>query len=870
MINQLRFLGRTLTCGAGMRAGAALLAFAALLATAPVTAAPAVKVLKLALSNPGAERRTAENVVVPVSALKRIAPDFTPVTLIVTTSDARTLEEDARTIQTVELPSQVDDLDGDGNYDEIAFQIDLQPRQTRIVTLAYGDPATMLRIRTRYPKRTDTKFAVHFEGPGWESETTAWRIYFDARNAIDIYGKRRPGLYLDLFGAPEYIYHMESAYGRDVYAIGKALGVASIGAVVDGKVTPVAEVAERKWRVVSTGPVRSILELQYKGWKVGGRTVDLTSRISQWAGEHGFVHSINITNADGLALVTGVPNKRVEILKAGTEQARVLATWGHQVVLAGASARSEDLPDENLGVAVAIPAALSAPVADDANNRLIGVKPANGAAWWYGAAMWDQEGTEKLVSQNAPPDRRQHADTLAPANDDRPTRERFVAYMNDIAGRMSAPVKVEVLSRAAAPQSAPPDTLAPAAHKTWSQAIGLIRQQADRTSAKFQPIVSAVPASEFGKYSGHGFFTEGDNRTGEWKDQPGFFWTGAFWTGELWKLYDYTHDQRYRQLAELFTSRLADHQAVQDHDTGFLNFYSFVPGFQTTKDPAYRAEALKGAARLKQLYNPLTNLAAAWSVNGDDSIVDCLMNLQIWWWASRETGDPQWREMGLKHALRTAEWFVRPDGSTIQSVHYNPGDNRQRFASSQNVSDRPVDFPNHTPPGQVVFGHTHQGLSADSVWSRGHSWAVYGFTEAWRVTGDPALLAAAEKTADYAIAHLPEDGVPWYDYDDEGIFFRNRDTSAAAILAGGLLHLSESVPDAARAAGYRREGQRIVQSLIDRYLAPVAAGDPTPAGVLRHGSSTRPNDGMLVYGDYYLLESLIWLEQRGQGAEKQP
>jgi unsaturated chondroitin disaccharide hydrolase len=837
------------------------------LAASAASAEPRVRTLKLRVTNPTKKARVAEPIVVSVAELKKIAPDFTAFPIVVTHTKASTIEDDAAVLRAEEVPSQADDLDGDNAADEIAFQIDLAPSETRIVTIAYGDAATIMRLRGEYPPRTHARYATKYEGPGWESELTAWRLYFDKRNAIDLFGKRRPGLHLDTFATPGYDYHAETAIGRDIYRNGDAIGIGSVAALVDGKLVKVADVVERSHRIVSTGPVRAIVELTYKGWKVpvsgSGKNVSdvtLVSRFTQWAGERGFWHDVAVSPASAtITLVTGIPVKAG--LKASiVEDAGpiVVGTYGPQVLTPGATA-TESMPDQALGLAILVPradrTATFAP-APDPVNHLVRLPLAGGRARFHVTAAWDQEGSETLDAFARGGARNQSGSRVPAVAGAIRGQQAFNAFVDRVASAVAAPAAVTVLSTTTAPQSAPPDTLAPAKSKTRVDAIELMRVAADRTAKAWTPIIEKTAPGTAEKYVGVGFFTEGDNKTGEWKEQKGFFWTGSFWVGQLWHLYGLTKDAKYKQWAELWNARLLGEEASENHDTGFLNYYSSVFAFAHTKDPKYREGGLRAAARLKEHFNPAVKLASSWEVGGDDTIIDTMMNLQIWWWASKATGDPQWRELGLAHARRSAEWFVRSDGGVIQSVHYNPRDDRQVF-SSHGVK---VTVPNTAKPGELVFTHTHQGFAADTAWGRGTAWALYGLSAASWETKDASLLAAAERIAGFVLDRLPADEVTWYDFHDEGVHFRNRDTSAAALIAGGLLTLSETTTDAAARTRYRAASERIVQSLIDRYLTPVAVNDSTPPGVLRHGSSTRPHDGMLTYGDYYLFETLLRLE----------
>ena len=344
---------------------------------------PQLRTFKVAVTNPADEERI-EDVVLRVAEIKRSVPDFNAESAIVKTSDAASSAGDVS--QAVELSSQADDLDGDSKADELAFQIPLQAKQTRIVTVIYGDASAA----ANYPKRTAAKFAKHYDGMGWESETTAWRLYFDKRNAIDLWGKRKPGLFLETFAEPNYKYQEEASIGRDIYNVGKSLGAGGVGAWVDGRAIFVSDVSSRNWRIISTGPVRSIVEFTYDGWKAGDRTVTLTSRITQWAGERGYEHRVTINGDENFPLIAGV-SRKPGLKEIAGNPVCALSIWGHQVVKPGTGA-TESLADQNLGLAVIAPGTpKDCQLKGDPLNYIIKPQVKDRSARWYVLAAWDQE-----------------------------------------------------------------------------------------------------------------------------------------------------------------------------------------------------------------------------------------------------------------------------------------------------------------------------------------------------------------------------------------------------------------------------------------------------------------------------------------------
>jgi hypothetical protein len=675
-------------------------------------AEPHLKCVKLLVTNPSDEDRPSENIVISIAGIKTIAPDFYAGSQIVTATDGSTITEDATQLKATELPSQIDDIDGDRQPDELAFQIDLKPRQSRIVTVTWGPPDRIFRLRGDYEPQTNALFSKKIDGMGWESKRDSFRLYFDSRNATDLYGKARPSLQLQRFAVPGYIYHNYSPDGRDIYLVADALGIGAPAAWVDGTAQHISSVESRSWRIISTGPVRAIVEFTYQGWKVAGKSVDLRVRVTQWAGERGFMQTITSSNtgdlvfATGLTQQQGIPERRAD---ANADPAW-LAMWGEQAVEGGNSATSPILRGSNLGLAIIMTPGSGASANQDKKDYLFTFPLKNGEASWYSLAAWDQEGSNDPVAVGTAPEMRDYVGRVA-GIDAITTEEQLLTSVNQLAMRMKSPAAVKIPSTAAETQSAPLDTLHPIGSRSYKQAIQLLQSEIENTAMKWEPVITNKPVAA-GAHNGPGFFTNGAADSGEWQEQKGFFWTGGFWPGELWKMYARTHDEKYRHWAELWTSRMIGEESSQNHDAGFLYFYSSVLGYELTHEPGLRESGLRAADRLVGMFNPTTQLIPAWGPNGDDSIIDTMMNLQLLWWASRETGDSKYKEIGLKHALRAADWLVRPDGSVIQSVHYNPGDNRQVFNLQGGGSPNTglFSFPNTAKAGERVFYHTHQAI----------------------------------------------------------------------------------------------------------------------------------------------------------------
>ena len=337
----------------------------------------------------------------------------------------------------------------------------------------------------------------------------------------------------------------------------------------------------------------------------------------------------------------------------------------------------------------------------------------------------------------------------------------------------------------------------------------------------------------------------------EWNCRPATpeEWCGGFWPGILWYDYEYSGEAYVGRQARNYTASLgylADRDPY-DHDLGFLVYCSFGNGMRIEPSAAYRDIIVGTAEQLARLFNPRVGTILSWPREVDkqgwphNTIMDNMMNLEMLFWASRNGGSQDLYDIAVRHAETTMEHHFREDGSCYHVAVYD------------------------TITGDFIKGVTHQGYSDRSMWARGQSWAIYGYTMVYRETRDPRFLAFAQKVTDIYLKRLPErsdDWVPLWDFDDPSPS-APKDASAACVVASTLLELSGYVSPE-KGTQYREAAEQMLASLGKSYQS----GDRCVSFLL-HSTGHHPAgseiDASIVYADYYYYEALLRLRRLQQG-----
>jgi unsaturated chondroitin disaccharide hydrolase len=328
---------------------------------------------------------------------------------------------------------------------------------------------------------------------------------------------------------------------------------------------------------------------------------------------------------------------------------------------------------------------------------------------------------------------------------------------------------------------------------------------------------------------------------GSLNDRETSWWCSGFFPGSLWYLYEYTNDPKYRQLAEKWTAPLEKEQFnTGTHDLGFMLHCSYGNGYRLTKNPKYREVLIQGAKSLASRFDPKVGVIKSWNnFKGGYKypvIIDNMMNLEFLFDASKLSGDPTFRQIAITHADNTIKNHFRPDGSSVHVVLYD------------------------STNGSVRARKTWQGYSDESAWSRGQAWGLYGYVVMYRETKDRKYLDQAEKIANFYLNHpnLPADKIPYWDFNAPNIPNEERDASAGAIAASGLLELSQYVKGT-KSKTYFNAAEQMLASLS----SPAYRAEPGQNNhfVLMHSVGAKSLkseiDVPLIYADYYYIEGLM-------------
>ncbi|MEO7309578.1 MAG: glycoside hydrolase family 88 protein [Chitinophagaceae bacterium] len=318
-------------------------------------------------------------------------------------------------------------------------------------------------------------------------------------------------------------------------------------------------------------------------------------------------------------------------------------------------------------------------------------------------------------------------------------------------------------------------------------------------------------------------------------------WVAGFYPGTLVYLYENTKHQRlYDEVIKKIPLMDNQQNSTGTHDLGFMMYCSYGNLNRITPKDAYKKILINSARGLAARFNPKVGCIRSWGKADDTTmfrvIIDNMMNLELLFWAAKETGDRSLYDIAVTHANTTMKNHFRADNSSYHVVVYNP------------------------QTGKVIKKQTAQGAADESAWARGQSWGLYGYTMMYRETKDKGYLDHAQRIAAFILSNpnLPADMVPYWDYNAPGIPNTYRDASAAAVMASGLIELS-GYSNKELSAKYMGAVKTILTTLSSpEYTAKTGENG---GFILMHSVAHFPKntevDAPLPYADYYYAEAML-------------
>jgi len=368
-------------------------------------------------------------------------------------------------------------------------------------------------------------------------------------------------------------------------------------------------------------------------------------------------------------------------------------------------------------------------------------------------------------------------------------------------------------------------------HKPQKALVRTIHHNFASAASQYKILMKTLPAGKFPKtyYSIAGKLATSNSG----------WWCSGFYPGTLLYLYEQTKEPSlYKEAMRILDSLKKEQFNKTTHDLGFMMYCSFGNAQRLYPSLAYREILINSAKSLSTRFNPKVGCIRSWDSKKPNEfvvIIDNMMNLELLFWATRETGDSSFYKIAVTHANTTMKNHFRPDYSSYHVINYNP------------------------VTGAVQQKKTAQGAADSSAWARGQAWGLYGYTVMYRETKDPRYLAQANKIAAFLLHHpqLPADKIPYWDFNAPGIPGALRDASAAAVMASALVELSDYVKDPQGRLYYNTAGAILQHLSTPRYTAaPGANGGFVLLHSVGHMPAKTEIDVPLTYADYYYVEAM--------------